>query len=116
MKSLKELLAERTALDEAIALKKKDASEQALRDIHALIADFGFTVHEVFPWKTEKKHVAAKYHDPASGATWTGRGQPPGWIAVKGRDAFLIKAPKMQTDSGPFLEQRRRDVTALETC
>ena len=33
----------------------------------------------------------AKYRDPATGKTWTGRGKPPTWIAgVKDRDAFLI--------------------------
>jgi DNA-binding protein H-NS len=33
----------------------------------------------------------AKYRDPASGKTWTGRGKPPLWIAgAKDRQAFLI--------------------------
>src|SRR5690349_19514055 len=33
----------------------------------------------------------AKYRDPASGKTWTGRGKPPLWIVgAKDRDAFLI--------------------------
>ena len=33
----------------------------------------------------------AKYRDPATGKTWTGRGKPPTWIAgAKNRDAFLI--------------------------
>jgi DNA-binding protein H-NS len=35
----------------------------------------------------------AKYRDPASGKTWTGRGKPPLWIAgAKDRQAFLIDA------------------------
>jgi DNA-binding protein H-NS len=34
----------------------------------------------------------AKYRDPASGKTWTGRGKPPLWIAgVEDREPFLIK-------------------------
>lgn len=33
----------------------------------------------------------AKYQDPATGKTWTGRGKPPAWIAgAANRDAFLI--------------------------
>lgn len=33
----------------------------------------------------------AKFRDPASGKTWTGRGKPPGWIAgAADRNAFLI--------------------------
>ena len=35
----------------------------------------------------------AKYRDPKTGQTWTGRGRPPAWIAdAKNRDAFLIDA------------------------
>jgi DNA-binding protein H-NS len=33
----------------------------------------------------------AKYRDPKTGKTWTGRGKPPNWIKdVKNREAFLI--------------------------
>jgi DNA-binding protein H-NS len=36
----------------------------------------------------------AKYRDPASGKTWTGRGKPPNWIlGVKNRDDLLISQP-----------------------
>ena len=34
--------------------------------------------------------VAAKYRDPATGATWTGRGVAPKWIAGKDRVQFAI--------------------------
>ncbi len=44
-----------------------------------------------------KSSVAPKYRDPDSGATWTGRGRPPVWLAQKisqGRtkEEFLIAA------------------------
>lgn len=36
----------------------------------------------------------AKYRDPESGKTWTGRGKPPNWIVgAKNRDEFLISQP-----------------------
>lgn len=31
-----------------------------------------------------------KYRDPATGATWTGRGKPPRWIEGKDRKALEI--------------------------
>lgn len=38
-----------------------------------------------------KRTVAAKYADPKTGATWTGRGRAPAWIRdVKDRSKFLI--------------------------
>jgi DNA-binding protein H-NS len=43
--------------------------------------------------KTSVGEVAAKYQDPKSGATWTGRGRAPAWIArAKDRSKFLIGA------------------------
>jgi DNA-binding protein H-NS len=34
--------------------------------------------------------VAAKYRDPVSGATWSGRGRAPLWLADQDRDKFVI--------------------------
>lgn len=36
--------------------------------------------------------VAAKYRDPDTGATWTGRGIAPKWIAGKDRARYLISS------------------------
>lgn len=38
----------------------------------------------------KKAPLPPKYHDPKSGATWSGRGKPPKWISGKNRDRFLI--------------------------
>lgn len=35
--------------------------------------------------------VQAKYRDPASGATWTGRGRAPRWLNGRDKEKFLIK-------------------------
>jgi DNA-binding protein H-NS len=35
--------------------------------------------------------VQPKYRDPETGATWSGRGVAPRWIAGKDREAFLIQ-------------------------
>ncbi|WP_086386251.1 H-NS family nucleoid-associated regulatory protein [Caballeronia sordidicola] len=34
--------------------------------------------------------IAAECRDPSSGATWSGRGKPPRWIADRDRDKFAI--------------------------
>ena len=34
--------------------------------------------------------VGARYRDPATGATWSGRGRPPRWLDGKDRTAFEI--------------------------
>lgn len=99
-KSLQALLADRAELESKIAAAKKTASAEALKTVHELVREFGFTAQQVFPWQSGKAKVAAKYLDEKTGATWTGRGKPPAWIAGKDRDDFLIDKPPRQPD--PF--------------
>ncbi len=91
MPTYKELLAEKQALDQQIAEAKKAESKAALATVLELVAEFGFTAQQVFPWKPAAVKAPAKYRDPVSGATWSGRGKPPKWIADKDREAFEIK-------------------------
>lgn len=91
MTSYAELLAQKTLLDAQIAQAQKEESAQALATVRQLVTEFGFTAQQVFPWKPVPKKVAAKYRDPDTGATWSGRGKPPQWIAGKNRDNFVIR-------------------------
>lgn len=99
--TLNALLAQRTQLDAAIAQAKKEESKEALKKVLELVAEFGFTAQQVFPWKPAVKKVTSKYRDEKSGATWTGRGKPPAWIAGKNREDFLIAS--RSSHEGPFL-------------
>ena len=48
--------------------------------------------------KTSTPIGIAKYRDPKTGKTWTGRGKPPAWIAgVKSRHAYLIDGQAADT-------------------
>ncbi len=48
-----------------------------------------------------------KYRDPETGATWTGFGRAPGWIAAAtDRAAFLISAAS--TDAGPAARKSKK--------
>ena len=102
MPTYQELLAQRDALDQRIHLTRETEAKQALAHIKELVATFGFTSQEVFPWKPEqRKPVLAKYYDPESGASWSGRGKPPKWIDGKDRSQYEIKAaaPELQAQS-----------------
>ena len=46
--NLKELLAAKAALDAEIASARKIESADALRRVHALVSEFGFTSQQVF--------------------------------------------------------------------
>ena len=74
-----------------VRLAEKSA---ALARIRALIVE-----HELLPSDLgfgdapKRKPAAAgtaKYRDPATGATWSGRGRPPLWLADQDRAKFAI--------------------------
>ncbi|MEY4975092.1 MAG: hypothetical protein RIQ97_287 [Pseudomonadota bacterium] len=94
--SYQDLLKQRAALDDAIAAARQREIADALAKVRALVAEFGLTAADVFPSRSGKAaksggaKVAAKYRDPATGKTWTGRGKAPKWIEGQNRDAFMI--------------------------
>lgn len=91
-KSVAELRAQlektQAELEAAIAAE----SEAVLADIREKVALYGFTEKDVFGRRRAVGPVAAKFRDPETGETWTGRGRAPAWIKdAKNRDKFLIK-------------------------
>ena len=93
MTSYTELLAQKAELEAQIAAAQAEAKAQAVAQARALIAEHGLTAADVFTaqGKKAKSSVGApKYRDPATGATWTGRGKPPNWIKDKDRAELLI--------------------------
>lgn len=95
MSTLKALLAQKAELDKTIADARKSETAQALATVRGLVEEFGLSQGEVFPSRRAKrvgarKEVAPKYRDPATGATWTGRGKAPVWIRDKDRAQFAI--------------------------
>lgn len=95
--SLKDLLQQREALEKAIADARQNEISAAVAKVRELVAEYGLTAQDVFPTRGGRgastkpaSKVAAKYRDPATGQTWTGRGKAPKWIDGKDRSAFLI--------------------------
>ncbi len=95
--SYKELLAQREALEQAIAQARKNEISSAVAKARELVAEYGLTAQDIFPARGAKSgapkatsKVAAKYRDPATGQTWTGRGKAPKWIEGKDRASFVI--------------------------
>ncbi|MFN9470908.1 H-NS family nucleoid-associated regulatory protein [Acidovorax sp.] len=93
--SYKELVAMRDALDAQIAAARKQEVGEAVATIRQLMTDFSLSHDDVFPAARKSSalkgsSVAPKYRDPATGATWTGRGKPPTWIKDQDREKFAI--------------------------
>jgi len=98
MSSYKELLLQREALEAQITQVRENEISGAISQIHTIMADFELTQEDLFPSLNAKSKgvkrpsgkVAAKYRNPATGDTWTGRGKPPKWIQDQERTSYLI--------------------------
>jgi hypothetical protein len=82
MSKLEQLLAQRAAMDEAIAAEKNKGREDALATVRALCKQYGITMREVKPYVLERKPRAGKEGAPvakkrvASKTTGAKRGRP----------------------------------------
>lgn len=98
MTRLQELIAQKEALEAQIAEQRSRQLADAVGKIKALVEEHGLTAQDIFgttarSGKTKEKSVskvAAKYRDPISGATWSGRGLAPKWLAGKNKEDFAI--------------------------
>ena len=94
MTTYQELLKQREALDAQIAEVRKGELANAVSQARQLVQEFGLTAQDIFGGTRQSKvkgtTVPAKYRDPSTGATWSGRGKPPLWIAGKDRAQFAI--------------------------
>ena len=95
MSTLKDLLAQKEALEKQINETRQKEHADAISKIKALIAENGLTVKDLFGGgkgaKTKAKStVAAKYRDPVTGKEWSGRGLAPKWLQGKDKSQYLI--------------------------
>jgi DNA-binding protein H-NS len=84
--SIQDLLAQKAALEKQIAEAQRSARADAIAKVKSLMAEYGLTAADLAgrapaaPKTETGKKVAAKYRDPASGQTWSGRGLKPKWL------------------------------------
>jgi DNA-binding protein H-NS len=77
---------------------KQEEKRQAIDACKTMIASYGVTAKDLGLDKTVKvksgpkvgQKVVPKYRDPASGATWSGRGKTPRWINGADRSQYAI--------------------------
>lgn len=112
---------------EAIQAKMKKLHAQAdalmtresaavLKTIHELMERHGLTTADIDAYAggnqrakkagikaaAKGRATVAKYRDPKTGATWSGHGRAPGWIAsAKNRDKFLVDGSTATAKAAP---------------
>lgn len=98
MATYKELKAQAEALLQQAETARRAEIAAVVAEIQARMKEFGITVADLKGGAKKAKArgaVAAKYRNPATGETWSGRGRAPRWLAdelAKGRarDEFLV--------------------------
>jgi DNA-binding protein H-NS len=90
-KTYKELLAEQRELNARIEAMRAERA-QAISTIRDLMEQFDIAASELATKRGPKTRdrSPAKYRDPQTGATWSGKGREPRWIAGKDRAIFAI--------------------------
>ena len=87
---LADLLAQKAALEKQIATFQREQRGTAISQIKTLMAEYGLSLADIgskaaaapaAPKKIAAK-VAAKYRNPATGDTWSGRGLKPKWLSA----------------------------------
>ena len=87
MTSLAELMAQKAAIEKRIADARKSERAAAILKIKTLMAEYGLTPADLSgkpasAGRASRKgsKVPAKYRDPATGDSWSGRGLQPKWL------------------------------------
>lgn len=83
MASLKDLLAQRAALEQQIAETQERERSDAIAKVKSLMSEYGLNVADLTaraPKAAKASKVAAKYRNQATGETWSGRGLQPKWL------------------------------------
>jgi DNA-binding protein H-NS len=90
---IQDLIQQREELDRQIEQIKSQERSTVIDQVKSLVLMHGLTEKDVFACKTSKFGKAkAKYRDPATGKTWTGRGRNPTWFDSNRESDFLIGA------------------------
>jgi len=87
MSTLKDLLAQKAAIEKQIEEASRNERADAVARVKALMAEHGLSLADLGsrgaaakPTRGTGAKVAAKYRDKASGNTWSGRGLQPNWL------------------------------------
>jgi DNA-binding protein H-NS len=92
MATYAELKAQADALIKQAQEVRKQENKEVAAQIRAMIQEHGITADQLGfapAGKGSRKPVPAKYRDPISGKTWSGRGRTPLWLDGP-REAYAL--------------------------
>lgn len=92
IRELQQQLGQLNLIVEEVRQKEKQAR---LKEIAEHVRQFGITEIELLRAagfiKARPQKAPAKYYDPNTGRSWSGKGARPGWLVGKNPDDYLIR-------------------------
>ncbi len=86
MSTLKDLLAQRAAIEKQIEEAARSERSDAVAKVKSLMAEHGLSISDLSARGVARgaprngPKVAAKYHNAVTGDSWSGRGLRPNWL------------------------------------
>lgn len=78
-------------IDSLTAQVRSQGRDLAIRNARALAAEFGLNKSEIFaPKQPVREKITAKFRDPETGNSWSGRGATPSWLRGKDLKQYAI--------------------------
>jgi len=98
MATFRELKAQADSLLQQAEQARQAELRTVIEEIRARVEEYELTPEQIFGRKlggarnsrNARTPAPAKYRDPKTGATWSGRGREPAWIKGKRRERYLI--------------------------
>ena len=93
MPTYAEYVAEIEKLKELAEATRKEEIKQAREKIREIMTQNGLTAEDLVEKQATRapKPVAARYRNPESGDTWSGRGRMPRWLSEETKEKYAIK-------------------------
>jgi len=96
MPTCSEYLQQIAKLRELAEQARQDELVEARKQIRELMQKYNLQLADLMPKQeskssgSQRRSARAKYRDPESGKTWSGRGRTPRWLDGRNSDEFLI--------------------------
>ncbi|OXJ22593.1 H-NS histone [Burkholderia sp. HI2714] len=90
----------RAKLDEEIEKMREAERHTVIREIGKLIVEFGISAAEMREIVGNARHKReAKYWNPLTGATWSGRGRRPKWLEKADMESYRLPSSEKRHDA-----------------
>lgn len=120
MRKYQNLLAQKAALEKAIARTRQREIGKVIKEINTLIQEYDLSVSDLRFASTARSakvkqapprapvkgrrtgaRVVPQYRDPQTGATWSGRGRTPAWIVGDKQHYRILDDQNRRPDNEP---------------